>query len=193
MPLTLDEILQYQERLQGEIVERECLLASLRVLQKYAADGQNPKFFDLRSALPSSTLFLGASAEQLPAAPNPPPPAQPKPYVKPYIHPELEVAARDLHGRNSRVVTWAIRRMTADYSLRDIHDLLEREGCPLRSSEISVVLTRLKGRGEIEEIKPGAGPKGAVFRKPDTATSQEIETPGPTEQTRSASDAAVTQ
>jgi hypothetical protein len=193
MPLTLDEIVQYQERLQAEIVERECLLASLTVLQKYAADGNSPKSFDLRSALPSSILLLGASAEQLPAPLKPPPPAEaPKPYVKPYIHPELQ-AIGTYHGRNSRIVSWAIQRMTADYSLHDIQALLEREGGALRSAEISVVLTRMKGRGQIEEIKRGSGPIPAVFRTPEDAISEESQTVPPTEQTASAPCSAAAQ
>jgi hypothetical protein len=127
MPLTLDEIVRYQERLQTEIVERECLLASLKILHNYAANGDSPKSFELSllsSVLPSATLRLGTTAEQLPApSPPPPPPEPPKPYVKPYIHPELDVL-RDNVGR----VRWAIQRMTNDYSLRDIRALLEREG-----------------------------------------------------------------
>lgn len=64
---------------------------------------------------------------------------------------------------------WATRRMTADYTLRDLGTLLRQEGYFLTSAEISVVLTRLKGRGEIEEIKPGQGRTPAVFRKPTVA------------------------
>ncbi len=60
--------------------------------------------------------------------------------------------------------------MTDDYSLRDIAALLEREGAPIDSPEISVVLTRLKARGEIEEIRPSAGPHPALFRKPENLT-----------------------
>ena len=72
-------------------------------------------------------------------------------------------------------VKWAIQRMTDDYSLRDIAALLEREGRPMGGSEISVVLTRMKCRGEIQEITRGHGPIPAVFRKPENAIS--LDTP----------------
>jgi hypothetical protein len=175
MPLTLDEVLQYQERLQAEIVERECLLASLKILQKYAVNGETPRSVDLSrltSVLPSSTLLLGASAEQLPAPPNPPPPpGPPKPYVKPYIHPELEV----LSNNNVGVVRWAIQRMTHDYSLIDIRKLLDREGHWIKGAQISVVLTRMKRQGEIEEIECGRGPVPSTFRAPESASFPQAE------------------
>ena len=62
-----------------------------------------------------------------------------------------------------------------DYTLTDIAALLRREGYPMGSAEISVVLTRLKGRGEIEEIRRGGGRTPAVFRKPESPAPQESE------------------
>jgi predicted transcriptional regulator of viral defense system len=90
------------------------------------------------------------------------------------MHPELR-AIRYGFGNNGNIVSWAIQRMTHDYSLRDIAALLEREGSEIKSSEISVVLTRLKSRGKIKEIKRGSGPIPAVYRKPESATPSETE------------------
>jgi len=74
---------------------------------------------------------------------------------------------------NGKIVWWAIQRMNDDYSLRDIRPLLMREGRNMKSSEISVVLTRLKSRGEVKELKCSRGPMPAVYRKPERATPPE--------------------
>jgi hypothetical protein len=47
--------------------------------------------------------------------------------------------------------------MTDDYTVGDIAALLKREGYRMPSAHVSVVLTRLKRRGEIEEISAGRG------------------------------------
>src|SRR5204863_8129597 len=80
------------------------------------------------------------------------------------------------YGGKDNGVWWAIQQMTEDYSLRDIDALLEREGSAMRSAEISVVLTRMKKRGQIEEIKWGRGRRGSVYRKPASAAAPEAET-----------------
>jgi hypothetical protein len=175
MPLTLDEIVEHEERLRREIVERECLLAAFKVLHGHVANGQGPKSLELGSLVSALTppRRAVASPEQTaesPATP-PPPPGHPP---KPYIHPELE-AIGSRFGNGTKIVRWAIQRMTVDYSLRDIAALLEREGRPTRSSEISVVLTRLKSRGEIEEIQRSSGPIPALFRKPENGITPETE------------------
>ena len=164
MTLTIDEILEHEERLRREIVERECLLAAFKVLHGYFANGQGPKSLELGPlvsvlALSPPAVALPERTAELPAPPPPPPPPAP------YIHPEL-TAIGFRFGNGTKIVRWAIRRMTGDYSLRDVADLLKREGCLMRPSEISVVLTRLKSRGEIEEITAGKGRRAAIFRKP---------------------------
>lgn len=78
---------------------------------------------------------------------------------------------KERSGTNVALVTWAIGRMTDDFSLRDIAALLAREGCRLKRVKISVVLTRLKTRGQIIEIGRGLGRKGSTFRKPEPATA----------------------
>ena len=110
--------------------------------------------------LGSLVSALGSSAPtvtlQDTAGPVAPPSMPAKPKMEPrYIHPELaEIGHR--YGNYGTLVKWAISRMTDDYDLRDIQELLKREGSPLKSAQISVVLTRMKGRGEIIEI--GAPP-----------------------------------
>jgi hypothetical protein len=187
MPLTLDEIVEHEERLRLEIVERECLLAAFKVLHGYAANGQSPKSMEL-SSLASALVSPSAppapltevTAEPVPAAAPATLPA-PAPY-KPYVNPEL-IALGAQRRSDGLMVKWAIQRMTDDYTLRDIVALLEREGLNMPAAQISVVLTRLKSRGEIEEIKRGGGRRPAVFRKPESAPPPETNS---TEQTGSA-------
>jgi hypothetical protein len=174
MPLTLDQIVEHEERLRREIVGRECLLAAFKVLHGYAANGQSPESMELSSLVstllpPAPTAPLTESASEPATAPTALPTPAP---VKPYVNPEL-IALGTRHGSDSRVVQWAIQKMTDDYTLRDIQALLEREGCSMPAAKISVVLTRLKSRGEIEEIKRGGGRTPSVYRKPENTTPSE--------------------
>jgi hypothetical protein len=73
------------------------------------------------------------------------------------------------YGGSRKVVAWAIRQMKEDYDLHDIGALLAREGCRLETAKISVVLSRMKANGTIEEVAPGHGRRGAIFRKPGGA------------------------
>ncbi|HEY3664084.1 MAG TPA: hypothetical protein VGL24_13100 [Chthoniobacterales bacterium] len=185
MNLNLDEIHTLRARLREEIMERECLLAALDVVEKYTGQGYGPnsmQFGRLVSALLPSrpaveTKELLTSAAPVTASLPPPVPAAlpPKPPVERYIHPELKHWRFSGHGAIANLVRWAIQRMTEDFSLHHIASMLEREGHPLHSPDISVVLTRLKGRGEIEEVKPAAGPYPAVFAKP---VAEEAESTG---------------
>ena len=171
MTITLDEIVDHRDRLRREIVERECLLAAFDVLHGYMAKGHPPQSMELGALVAT----LGRPAPLLPLEPallpTPEPAALPAPPpVPPYIHPELE-AIGHCHGRNGLLVRWAIDRMTTDYSLHDIAALIRREGSWIRNAEISVVLTRMRTRGEIKEIRRGAGPIPALFRKPESASA----------------------
>jgi hypothetical protein len=169
MTLTPEKLTEYEQRLRSEIVERECVLAALKVLRNYHGNGEWPHSLEL-GPLAMRLIWPGQEMPQMPAAlPEPAPqPVAPPPRTPPprKINPELEKLRRG-HGGDSRLVQWAIARMTDDFSLTDIAALLKREDYLLKSSKISVVLTRLKGRGEIEEIKRGSGPNPAVFRKPE--------------------------
>jgi hypothetical protein len=180
MTITLEEITTQQDRLRREIVERECLLAAFDVMQRYMAQRGGPVSMELGSLVSGFTLGRPLTATKNPIAlPPAAPTALPAPPpVEHYVHPELK-AMRHMHGINGKNVSWAIQRMTCDYTLRDIAALLEREGLIMAPAEISVVLTRFKMRGEIEEIRPGGGRTPAVFRKVTNAGSSEQITGGP--------------
>ncbi len=178
MPLTFDEITQREERLRQEIAERERLLAAYQLLR---ADTVNHQSWELSEASVVATMAAPERAESnvQPADSScvPAPVSLPAPVPR-KINPELD-AVRSGHGGNGRAVLWAIAQMTGDYTLRDIRALLEREGCQMPHAEISVVLTRLKSRGQIEEIRPGGGRTPAVYRKPDSAAAEHATTAEP--------------
>lgn len=171
MTLTLEKLTEYEECLRTEIVERECVLAAIKVLRSYNGNGQWPQSLELG---PLAMRLIGPVPEmaRIPAAlPEPASqPVAPPRYVPPpqKVNQELALLHRN-HGGDTRVVKWAIARMTEDFSLTNIATLLKREDYPLKGAEISVVLTRLKGRGEIQEIRRGSGPNPAVFRKLENA------------------------
>src|SRR5713226_3030557 len=104
MPLTLDEIVEHEERLRREIVERECLLAAFKVLHGYAANGQGPKSLELGSLV--SALLPSTSDVSLNELGAPPPPAPAElPAQAPvtrYMHPELR-AIRYGFGNNGKI------------------------------------------------------------------------------------------
>lgn len=176
MNLTLTEIATHRTRLRQEIMERECLLAAFEVVEKYAANGHHPDSLQLSgmvSSLLPSRLLDQVKEVPTPATPAPAPVALPeKAREKPYVHPELE-ALFDCLGSNGKIVSWAIQRMTEDYTIRDIATLLEREGSWMSSAQLSVVLTRMKNRGEIEQITRGRGRRPAIFRGPGRAAVEE--------------------
>jgi hypothetical protein len=101
------------------------------------------------------------------------------------VHPYL-LSLLNVHGATGKAVSWAIQQMTDDYTLSDIAALLKREGWDMPSVQISVVLTRLKARGQIKEIKRGGGRTPAVFRKPANPVVDETKTAEPGEDTQKA-------
>jgi hypothetical protein len=174
MNLTKNDITTVRTRLRQEITERECLLAAVELFEKYATSGLAPDSINLGGLL--STLVPGQPTIEIKelkeCTPAPAPAALPPvPPPERYVHPELKHGNFAGHGAHANLVRWAIARMTHDYSLHDILALLKREGRGLRAPEVSVVLTRMKARGEIEEIRRSAGPHPALFRKPESAAS----------------------
>jgi hypothetical protein len=170
MPLTLDKILQCEERLQAEIAERECLLAAVKVMRSYAEKGKSLKALEVGAL--GQALLAPAAANTLTVvsvAQEPAKPAPALPQPKRYIHPDLE-KLRLGHGGDTAVVNWAIGGMTADFTLHDVSKLLKREGCPMRNPRISVVLTRFQRHGRIHVIERGRGPIPQRFRQPDRGT-----------------------
>ena len=176
MTLTRDEIEERKEQLRQEILERECVLAALDVLHKHACGDRATRSIDIGAFLPAFLASPAAMphARQVPllesapvAVPLPAPPER-------YIHAELKKFG-DRHGKATAMVQWAIGRLSGDYTLKDIHALLAREGSPLQKAEISVILTRLKKRREIAEIQRGNGRKPAIFRKRQAPSDQQTE------------------
>jgi hypothetical protein len=175
MPLTFDEITQREERLRQEIAERERLLAAYQLLRADAANHQSWKSTEapvVAAVAPSATAASNVQPPDSSCAPLPI--SLPAPVAR-KINPALD-ALRSKHGGNGKAVLWAIKQMTGDYTLRDIRALLEREGYQMPHAQISVVLTRLKSRGEIEEIRPGGGRIPAVYRKPDNTATEHVTT-----------------
>jgi hypothetical protein len=175
MSVTLDQVTEIEERLRAEIVQRECLLAAIGDFRSYNAKGQWPESLDLASLSPA--MFspvrnvvaeppLWPPPPSLPDAPPPPPPAR-------YVHPELK-AILDHRPTDGEIVRWAIMRLTEEYTVRDIADLLQRCGYEMEGRRISVVLTRFKNRGEIIEVKRGIGRIAARFQKPDNPIALDL-------------------
>jgi hypothetical protein len=178
MPLTFDEITQREERLRHEIAERERLLAAYQLLRTDAANHQSWKSTEaavVAAVAPPATAASNVQPAESACAPAPK--NLPGPVAR-KINPAL-AALRSEHGGNGKAVSWAIEQMTGDYTLRDIRALLEREGYQMPHAEISVVLTRLKQRGEIDEIRRGGGRTPAVYRKPDNAATEHATTAEP--------------
>ena len=178
MPLTFDEITQREERLRQEIAERERLLSAYQLLRTDTANHQSWKSTEgpvVAAVAPAATA--GSNVQPAESSCAPAPINLPAPVAR-KINPAL-AALQSKHGGNGRAVLWAIEQMTGDYTLRDIRALLEREGSQMPHAEISVVLTRLKSRGQIEEIRPGGGRTPAVYRKPDNAATEHATTAGP--------------
>lgn len=158
MPLTIDEITQREEDLRQEIAERERLLAAYQLIR---SDRAKPTVSASLGAplAPAEVLRLEAPAQPLLEEGNR------ERFTPPKVNPAL-AAIRAAHGAKSAVVAWAIERMTVDYTVSDLAALLAREGHRMPSVEISVVLTRFKAQGKIEEIKCGRGRRASVYRKP---------------------------
>ena len=176
MIITLDEIQERKEQLRQEILERECLLAALEVLHKHATASRGSKTIDIGALVPAllanqEPVSPARQLTLLESAPVELPP--PSPPVR-YVHPDLEKLG-SWHGSNTMAVQWAIDRLTGDYTLQDIQALLTKEGRLMQSAEISVVLSRLKKRGKIAEIRCGNGRKPSIFRKPQLATDEQTE------------------
>ncbi len=178
MTLTFDEITQREERLRQEIAERERLLAAYQLLRADAANHQSWRSVEAPVVAAAEPPATAESNVQPADSSCPPAPINLPAPVARKINPELD-ALRSRHGGNGRAVLWAIQQMAGDYTLRDIRALLEREGYQMPHPEISVVLTRLKQRGEIAEIRPGGGRTPAVYRKPESAAAEHATTVEP--------------
>lgn len=177
MPLTIEEIAQRQQGLRNEIALRE------RLLEAYTAVRAEMEHGPIQPSLPANAFtpagaagpVLGNSAATLllanaiPVAAPPPPPK---------MNPELEALSTS-YGGLGRVVSWAIERLSGEFTLRDIAAVLAGEDWRITGAEISVVLSRLKRRGEIVEVRFGCGRRPTVYRKAASAALQEHEATDP--------------
>ena len=170
MPLTLDEITEHEKRARREIAERECLLAALKVLRGYTAQGDIPATTEPDRLLANLISFIPPIECKELSVPSPAAPATPPAPIRPphYIHPEL-AAIGNLFGNSAKVVKWAIGRMTDDYTVRDLLALLDQEGHGMARAHVSLILANLRNRGEIEQLEPSSGPNPALYRKPANA------------------------
>ena len=160
MPLTLKEVMQREEALHREIAERKHLLAAY---ERIRTDLLTPP--DESAPPPPSAELPSLPAHGLTDVPSVDPSAAP-------IDPRL-IQMGIGWGGSRRMVAWAIERLQGNFDLHDIASLLKREGCALKTTDISVVLSRLNGRGEIEQVTAGHGRTGAVYRQPCSATAAE--------------------
>lgn len=180
VPLTPEEIEKREAGIREEIEVRERLLEAYAALRTQLEQREHPT---PEPAIGSASPSIPPPAATQPiAAPEPPP--LPKAELPPSPIPEgprlPEFLKTGRHGSTGRIVAWAIQHMTEDYTLRDIEDFLSRHGGAKSPEAISVVLTRMKRRGEIQETKMGGGRRACVFRKPDIAppgTKEEGDTP----------------
>ena len=163
MPLTLEEIRAREEDLRQEIAEREHLVAAYQLIR-----------VDLEKARPAPD----AVAFQEPEPETHPDPAAPcvLPAEPVCVLPQANLQALSQgYGGGIRVVTWAIRQMAGDFTVRDIAAELRQAGCPIRIQKISVVLNRMEDEGKIEEVTKGRGRTPSLFRATAGVTALPLE------------------
>ena len=163
MPLTLEEIRAREEDLRQEIAEREHLVAAYQLIR-----------VDLEKARPAPD----AVAFQEPEPETHPDPAAPPvlPAGPVCVLPQANLQALSQgYGGGIRVVTWAIRQVNGDFTVREIAAVTERAGCPLRVAKVSVVLNRMKDEHKIEELKKGRGRTPSLFRATAHVTTGPLE------------------
>lgn len=154
--MTLEDIAAREEQLRREIAEREQLLAAYQLIR---ADWEDS----------------AAGAGDVVACDEPPsPPLLPAAPVHVLPEVNLEALSRG-YGGGIRVVTWAIRQMTGDFTVRHIAAVLRQAGCPLRVTKLSVVLNRMKDERKIEEVTKGRGRTPSLFRATPLATTVPLE------------------
>ncbi len=164
MPLTLEEITAREEDLRQEIAEREHLVAAYRLIRA-----------DLEKARPAAR---DAAAAREPEPETHPEPAAPRvlPAAPVHVLPQAKLQALSQgYGGGIRVVTWAIRQMSGDFTVRDLAAALRQAGCPMRIAKISVVLNRMEDEGKIEEVTKGRGRTPSLFRATARATALPLE------------------
>ena len=162
MPLTLEEITAREEDLRQEIAEREHLVAAYQLIRA-----------DLEKARPAACDAVAAREPEPEARPEPEAPRV-LPAAPVHVLPQVNLQALSQgYGGGIRLVTWAIRQMPGDFTVRDLAAALRQAGCPMRIAKISVVLNRMEDEGKIEEVTKGRGRTPSLFR----ATARAIAVP----------------
>jgi hypothetical protein len=189
VPLTIEEITQREEGLSREIGLMQRLLDAYTAVRADMEHGpiQPALAANLSAPVSAGNPTPGNSAATLLLA-NASLPAAVPPASR-TMNPELEALSTS-YGGTGRVVSRAIERLNGEFTLRDIAAVLARENWTTRGAEISVVLSRLKRRGEIEEIQFGCGRRPTVYRKRASAAHQEQEATDPARDTESRTESA---
>ena len=162
--MTLEEITAHEDQLLHQIAERQHLLAAY---QRLRADFQQ----DLSGARHTAP---GGEPEPQAHLQSEPPPAPP-PVAAPVVPAPNLAELRQGYGGTIRLVTWAIRQVTGDFTVREIAAVTERAGFPLRVAKVSVVLNRMKDEHKIEELKKGRGRTPSLFRATAHVTTGPLE------------------
>lgn len=152
MPITLDEITAREAQLLAQIAESQRLLTAYRLIR---AEGE--KF------PPASRHPIAGGETRLQFHPEPAPlpslPSAPAPVPPPA---NLEALSKG-YGGAIRLVTWAIREMPGDFTVRDIAAVLSRAGQRLRTPKLSVILNRMKDERKLVEVRKGRGRTPSLY------------------------------
>ncbi|HEY3663146.1 MAG TPA: hypothetical protein VGL24_08340 [Chthoniobacterales bacterium] len=162
--MTLEEIIAREDQLLDQIAESKRLLATYQLLR---AERETLPFPD-RPAVAATGGVIESHPETAP--PSVPPPAA----VHVLPAPNLAELSKGYGGR-IRLVTWAIRQMTGDFTVRDIASVTQQAGFRMRVAKVSVVLNRMKDERKVEELKKGRGRTPSLFRATARVTTGALE------------------
>jgi len=162
--MTLEEITVREAELREQIAERQQLLAAYQLIRadrdKSVARHAGGVGRD-ESERPTNAQAAAPSVEATPPVP---------------VTPEVNLQALSKgYGGGIRAVTWAIRQMTTDFTVRDIAAVLRQAECPMGVEKVSVVLNRMKRDGKIIEVTKGRGRAPSLFRATPLVTTSPLE------------------
>lgn len=148
--MTPEEITAREDQLLDQIAECKRLLAAYQLLRAdcdktLAVPAQAPA---------ASRVELAPVAEPAPSDP---------PVAPPPVNLQLQALSTGWAG-TGRAIRWVLQRMTGEFTLHDVAEALQNEGCPIPRPKLSVVLNRMMCEREITQIRSGRGRTPAVFR-----------------------------
>ena len=141
--MTPEEITAREDQLLDQIAECKRLLSAYQLLR---ADCDK-SFAAAAPAPPAAQVEIA-------------PVAQPAPSLAPVAPPPVNLQLRDLSvgwAGIGRAIRWVLQRMTGEFTLHDIEETLQNEGCPISRPKISVVLSRMMRDREITQTRNGRG------------------------------------